>query len=42
MAEDVDAALRETARAEGGTSEDRARDWLATLARQGRYLRDVY
>ncbi len=42
MAKDVDAALREIAQAEGGMSEDRARDWLATLARQGRYLRDVY
>lgn len=42
MAKDVDAALREIARAQGGTSEDGARDWLATLARRGRYLRDVY
>ncbi len=42
MARDVDQALRDVARQEGGLSEDQARDWTAALARQGRYLRDVY
>jgi sulfite reductase (NADPH) flavoprotein alpha-component len=42
MAKDVDAALREVAQAEGGMSAGQARDWIAALARQGRYLRDVY
>jgi sulfite reductase (NADPH) flavoprotein alpha-component len=42
MAKDVDAALREVAQTEGGMSADQARDWIVALARQGRYLRDVY
>jgi sulfite reductase (NADPH) flavoprotein alpha-component len=42
MARDVEATLREVARGEGGMGVDQARDWLAGLARQGRYLRDVY
>lgn len=42
MAKDVDAALREIAQVRGGRSEEGARDWLATLAPRGRYLRDVY
>ncbi len=42
MAKDVDAALREIAAAQGGMSEAAAKDWTASLARQGRYLRDVY
>ncbi|WP_135468038.1 sulfite reductase subunit alpha [Crenalkalicoccus roseus] len=42
MARDVDAALRQIAEAEGGMTAEQARDWLAGLARQGRYLRDVY
>lgn len=42
MARDVDQALRGIARTEGGLSEDQARDWIAALARQGRYQRDVY
>lgn len=42
MAKDVDAALREIATAEGGLSAERAREWIAALAREGRYLRDVY
>ena len=42
MAKDVDAALREFAAAQGGMSEAAAKDWTASLARQGRYLRDVY
>ena len=42
MARDVDHALRDIAQQEGGLSKDQARDWTAALARQGRYLRDVY
>ncbi len=42
MAKDVDTALRDIARKQGGLNEDQARDWTASLARQGRYLRDVY
>jgi sulfite reductase (NADPH) flavoprotein alpha-component len=42
MAKDVDAALRDIARAEGGLDEAQARDWIVALARQGRYQRDVY
>ncbi len=42
MARDVEAALRAIAAEQGGLSQAAARDWLAALARQGRYLRDVY
>ncbi len=42
MAKDVDTALREIAARQGGLSEAAAKDWTASLARQGRYLRDVY
>ena len=42
MAKDVDLALRDVAQKQGGLTEDQARDWTASLARQGRYLRDVY
>jgi sulfite reductase (NADPH) flavoprotein alpha-component len=42
MAKDVDAALRNIAQTEGGMSAEQARDWVVALARQGRYLRDVY
>jgi sulfite reductase (NADPH) flavoprotein alpha-component len=42
MAKDVDAALRAVAQSEGGMSADQARDWIVSLARQGRYQRDVY
>ena len=42
MARDVDAALRRVAMAEGGLNEAQARDWIAALARQGRYQRDIY
>lgn len=42
MARDVDTALRDIARAEGGLDADQARDWVVALARQGRYQRDVY
>ncbi|HEY3848499.1 MAG TPA: sulfite reductase subunit alpha [Acetobacteraceae bacterium] len=42
MAKDVDAALRKVALTEGRLNEVQARDWIVALARQGRYLRDVY
>lgn len=42
MARDVDAALRQVAQTEGGMDADAARAFTAGLARQGRYLRDVY
>jgi sulfite reductase (NADPH) flavoprotein alpha-component len=42
MARDVDRTLRGIAQSEGGMDEIRARDWMTALARQGRYLRDVY
>jgi sulfite reductase (NADPH) flavoprotein alpha-component len=42
MARDVDAALRGIACSEGRMTAERAREWIAELARQGRYQRDVY
>ncbi|MEO8715053.1 MAG: hypothetical protein ABI369_08575 [Acetobacteraceae bacterium] len=42
MARDVGATLRRIAASEGGMTEAQARDWIVALARQGRYLRDVY
>lgn len=42
MAKDVDAALRRIAMTEGRMNEAQARDWIVSLARQNRYLRDVY
>jgi sulfite reductase (NADPH) flavoprotein alpha-component len=42
MARDVDAALRRIAMTEGKLNEAQARDWIVALARQGRYLRDIY
>jgi sulfite reductase (NADPH) flavoprotein alpha-component len=42
MAKDVDAALRKVAMTEGRLNENQAKDWIVALARQGRYLRDVY
>ena len=42
MAKDVDLALRSIAMAQGGLDEVQARDWIVSLARQGRYQRDVY
>ena len=42
MAKDVDTSLREIAMTQGGLNEAAAKDWTASLARQGRYLRDVY
>jgi sulfite reductase (NADPH) flavoprotein alpha-component len=42
MAKDVDTALRDVAMKQGGLDEAQAKDWIVSLARQGRYLRDVY
>jgi sulfite reductase (NADPH) flavoprotein alpha-component len=42
MAKDVDGALRRLAMTEGRLNESQARDWIVALARQGRYLRDIY
>ncbi len=42
MARDVDITLRRIAMTQGGLDEAQARDWIISLARQGRYLRDVY
>jgi sulfite reductase (NADPH) flavoprotein alpha-component len=42
MAKDVDAALRCVAGAQGQLDNDASRNWIVSLARQGRYLRDVY
>ncbi len=42
MARDVDATLRKIAMSEGKLDEAQSRDWMAALARQGRYQRDVY
>ncbi len=42
MARDVDATLRQMAASEGGLTEAQAKDWIASLARQGRYKRDIY
>ena len=42
MAKDVDVALRAIAMKEGRLDEGQARDWIVSLARQGRYQRDVY
>lgn len=42
MARDVEQALLDIAGSAGGLAPDAARDWLAGLARTGRYQRDVY
>ena len=42
MAKDVDTALRQVAMQQGRLDEAQAKDWIVALARQGRYLRDVY
>jgi len=42
MARDVDAALRRIAMLEGQLDEAQARDFIVSLARQGRYQRDIY
>lgn len=42
MAPDVNAALLQIGQQQGGLNEDAAREWLAGLTADGRYLRDVY
>jgi sulfite reductase (NADPH) flavoprotein alpha-component len=42
MARDVDATLRQMAVTEGGLTEAQVKDWIVSLARQGRYKRDIY
>ncbi len=42
MAKDVDVALHDVVRKEGGLSEDAAADYINNLKREKRYLRDVY
>ena len=42
MAKDVDAALRDAVRTHGGMDGDEATAYIAALAAQKRYLRDVY
>ncbi|WP_417669194.1 sulfite reductase subunit alpha [Roseibium sp.] len=42
MAKDVDQALHEVITEHGGKSPDEAEDYVATLKREKRYLRDVY
>jgi sulfite reductase (NADPH) flavoprotein alpha-component len=42
MAKDVDTMLRRIAMTEGRLDEAQAKDWIVALARQGRYLRDIY
>jgi sulfite reductase (NADPH) flavoprotein alpha-component len=42
MANDVDAALRQIAQEQGGMSAEEAAAYVAKLAKDGRYQRDVY
>jgi sulfite reductase (NADPH) flavoprotein alpha-component len=42
MAKDVDAALRDIVALHGGMDAEAAHDFVSTLAREKRYLRDVY
>jgi sulfite reductase (NADPH) flavoprotein alpha-component len=42
MAKDVDAALREIVARHGGMSEERAAEYVSSLAKDKRYVRDVY
>ena len=42
MAADVDRALREVVRDHGRSSDDGAKAYVARLASEGRYRRDVY
>ena len=42
MAKDVDAALHEVIAEHGGMEPDDAADYIATLRREKRYVRDVY
>ncbi|MEZ0263722.1 MAG: sulfite reductase subunit alpha [Phycisphaerae bacterium] len=42
MAKDVDAALKQVVREQGGMSEEKAEAYVADLTKSGRYQRDVY
>jgi len=42
MAKDVDRALHDIIEAEGGMGEEKASEYVATLKREKRYVRDVY
>lgn len=42
MAKDVDAALHQIVEKEGGMTPDQAKEYVKTLRKEGRYLRDVY
>lgn len=42
MAKDVDSALRQIASTEGSMSEDDAAQWVKSLQKEKRYLKDVY
>jgi sulfite reductase (NADPH) flavoprotein alpha-component len=42
MAKDVDAALHQIVQEEGDMSEDAAEEYVKTLKKDGRYVRDVY
>jgi sulfite reductase (NADPH) flavoprotein alpha-component len=42
MAKDVDAALHEVVARHGGMDADDAADYVATMRREKRYVRDVY
>jgi sulfite reductase (NADPH) flavoprotein alpha-component len=42
MAKDVDAALHQIVEEQGDMSEDAAEDYVKTLKKEGRYVRDVY
>ncbi|HEX7876349.1 MAG TPA: bifunctional nitrate reductase/sulfite reductase flavoprotein subunit alpha [Sphingobium sp.] len=42
MAKDVDAALKEIVATHGGMNADRAADYVAQMAQEKRYVRDVY
>ncbi|MES2706509.1 MAG: flavodoxin domain-containing protein [Verrucomicrobiota bacterium] len=42
MAKDVDAALHQVAQTAGGRTAEQAAEWVATLKKEKRYLRDVY
>ncbi|WP_039057180.1 bifunctional nitrate reductase/sulfite reductase flavoprotein subunit alpha [Enterobacter sp. Bisph1] len=42
MAKDVENTLQQVAQIHGGMSTEEASDWLAVLARENRYQRDVY
>jgi sulfite reductase (NADPH) flavoprotein alpha-component len=42
MARDVDATLKQVAARHGGMSEEKAAEYVSRLAREKRYVRDVY